>query len=385
MERKLIFSTLMIVIFIITMIFLTPLLPSLYNQTSINILKISKAYPNLTFVDATDMKQMGDKMYIGTQDGHIYTFDHITNVSTYEEYLDIEGRVESGGEMGLLGFAFHPNYEENHLVLVDYTIKIDGDLYTRISSFEEISNKLDPNTEFILMQIHQPYNNHNAGQIIFDSDGYLLITLGDGGSAGDPQNNAQNLKSLLGSILRVEYTGIGNYSIPEDNPFKGNTEGYYEEIYAFGLRNPWRMSLDKSTGLIWIGEVGQNSFEEVNILQAGGNYGWNAKEGYECYNEVPCNDLNLIDPVFVYDHSLGISITGGFVYHGNEMAEYKGVYFFGDYGSGRIWTLEEKNGEYVDALIGQYSYRIVSFAQDNDGELYILTRSDNYIYKLGYD
>jgi hypothetical protein len=244
----------------------------------------------------------------------------------------------------------------------------------------------DPSSEKIILQVAQPYSNHNGGQLQFGPDGYLYIAMGDGGGAGDPQGNAQNQSTLLGAILRLDVdtsdSGL-NYSIPEDNPFAGNTEGYREEIYAYGLRNPWRFSFDNATGDLWAADVGQNAIEEIDIIEAGGNYGWNIKEGTSCYNPaVGCNSSGLIDPVFEYDHSLGRSITGGFVYRGQNTPALTGLYIYADYISGRIWSLNYSTGAVVENKeLFDTNLFISSFGIDDQNELYFLA-FDGEVYAI---
>ncbi len=228
--------------------------------------------------------------------------------------MDITNRVtSSGNEMGLLGLAFHPNFTNNGYFFVDYTASSPS--RTVISRFKILNDTVDTSDELIILEVAQPYSNHNGGQIRFGPDGYLYIALGDGGAGGDPQNNGQDRSTLLGSILRINIdktTSSTNYDIPTDNPFVNNTSGYKEEIFAYGLRNPWRFSFDNST--LWAGDVGQNSIEEIDIVESGKNYGWNVMEGSNCYNTNTCNDTDLVYPVYEYSHSFGFSITGGFVY-----------------------------------------------------------------------
>ena len=247
------------------------------------------------------------------------------------------------------------------------------------------ANQADDGSELIIMEFSQPYANHNGGQLAFGPDGYLYIATGDGGSAGDPRGNAQNRSSLLGKILRIDVDKSSegrSYSIPGDNPFAGNAFEFREEIYAYGLRNPWRFSFDAATGRLWAGDVGQNRIEEVNVVQKGGNYGWNVMEGSLCYSSPNCDKSGFTPPVWEYDHSLGISIIGGFVYRGPTLDRLHGLYIFGDYGSGRIWALSYNGSEAQEIKeLVHSSKNITSFGVDDEGELYICA-TDGQVYRL---
>jgi glucose/arabinose dehydrogenase len=258
---------------------------------------------------------------------------------------------------------------------------------SRFSVSATDSNVADAGSELVIIQIPKPYQNHNAGQIAFGpSDGYLYITSGDGGSAGDPGNNGQNLATLLGSILRIDVdsteTGL-NYAIPADNPFADNADGYREEIYAYGLRNPWRMSFDAPTGRLWAADVGQSSWEEIDIIESGGNYGWRIMEGAHCYNPPSgCDSTGLIGPVWEYDHSVGYSVTGGYVYRGCCVPELAGKYIYADYGTGRIWSLAYDGvSPTVNTELLDTAHRISSFGVDEQNELYLCAFNDS-IYRF---
>ncbi|MHB9029111.1 MAG: PQQ-dependent sugar dehydrogenase, partial [Candidatus Latescibacterota bacterium] len=301
--------------------------------------------------------------------------------------LDITDRVDShGNEMGLLGLAFHPDFESNGYFFVDYTAA--NPMRTVISRFtvsRSNPDSADPRSEFFILEIPQPFENHNGGQIVFGPDRYLYIALGDGGSGGDPNGNGQNRASLLGKILRIDVNHPGataRYGIPADNPFAGNTNGYRPEIYAFGLRNPWRFSFDTVTGQLWAADVGQNKWEEVNLIEKGGNYGWNTMEGKHCFTSSTCDTTGLRLPVIEYDRSLGSSITGGFVYRGKKAPEFFGAYIYADYVSGRIWKLmySRESGP-INELLLDTSLFISSFGVDADQELY-LCAFDGKIYRF---
>jgi glucose/arabinose dehydrogenase len=292
-----------------------------------------------------------------------------------EPFLKIDDHVnDNGNEMGLLGFAFHPQYEQNGYFYVNYT-GLDGD--TRISRFQASGNIADPGSETILLTIPQPYENHNGGAVAFGPDGYLYLGLGDGGLAGDPQKNGQNTETLLGKILRIDVNSGDPYVIPADNPF-GN------EVWAYGLRNPWRISFDRASGDLWIGDVGQGEWEEIDYFPAGGvngaNYGWSIMEGNHGYDGEPQPGLLL--PVVEYSHSSGdgCSVTGGYVYRGS-MPEWNGIYIYGDYCSGKIWGLLQSNGTWQNQFLFSVGITITSFGEDEAGELYFASDSGD-VYKL---
>ena len=284
--------------------------------------------------------------------------------------LDISSRIESGGEEGLLGLAFAPDFDRSGVFFLDYNIA--NPRRTVISSMALKGDVADAASERILLEIMQPFPNHKGGQLAFGPDGYLYIAMGDGGSGGDPFRNGQNRNALLGKILRIDVKDRAKYAVPPDNPFAGG--GGRGEIYAFGLRNPWRFSFDRETGELWTGDVGQNLWEEVDVVTKGANYGWNVMEGKHCYNAATCDMSGLTLPVFEYGHDAGAcSVTGGFVYRGSAVPELRGAYVYADYCNGRIWALRYRNGQVTaqDQIMAS-GFQISSFAQDRDGELYVL-------------
>lgn len=293
-----------------------------------------------------------------------------------QPFLDITERVGSNGnEQGLLGLAFHPQYVDNGRFFVNYT-DTNGD--TVIARYQAASdqNSADPNTEVKLIGVDQPFANHNGGVLAFGPDGYLYAGLGDGGSAGDPMGNGQNTDTLLGKILRIDVDSAEPYSIPADNPF-GN------EIWAHGLRNPWRLSFDQSTGDLYIGDVGQGQWEEIDFLPAGSaggaNFGWDFREGAHEYEGA--GPEGMIDPVAEYSHQEGgCSVTGGYVYRGS-MPEWNGIYFYGDYCTGMIWGLIRANDGWQKQLLFDMDVTITSFGQDEAGEIYLVS-DDGTIYRL---
>lgn len=286
-----------------------------------------------------------------------------------EPFLNIDDRVnDRGNEMGLLGFAFHPNFEQNGYFYVNYTG--EGG-HTFISRFQASGDTADPNSETILLTVNQPYPNHNGGAVTFGPDGYLYLGLGDGGAGGDPLKNGQNTESLLGKILRIDVDQGDPYAIPADNPF-GN------EVWAYGLRNPWRISFDQVTGDLWIGDVGQNVWEEIDYLPAGSpggaNFGWSIMEASYGYDGEAQPGLLL--PAAEYSHDFGCSVTGGYVYRG-AMPEWNGVYLYGDYCSGIIWGLINVNGQWQSQSLFEAGTTITSFGQDESGEVYLLSDTGN--------
>ncbi|MFN8399488.1 MAG: PQQ-dependent sugar dehydrogenase [Anaerolineales bacterium] len=290
-----------------------------------------------------------------------------------EPFLNINDRVnDDSNEMGLLGLAFHPNFEQNGYFYVNYTG--DGG-NTRISRFTANGDVADPNSEQVLMVIDQPFPNHNGGAVVFGPDGYLYLGLGDGGAAGDPFKNGQNTGTLLGKLLRIDVNNGDPYAIPADNPF-GN------EVWAYGLRNPWRVSFDRVTGDLWIGDVGQNQYEEIDYLPAGSpggaNFGWSVMEGLHGYDGEAQPGLLL--PVVEYSHEIGCSVTGGYVYRGS-MPEWNGVYFYGDYCSGSVSGLILVDGQWQSRVLFEAVATITSFGQDEAGELYF-TSDNGSVYIL---
>ncbi|WP_020533821.1 PQQ-dependent sugar dehydrogenase [Flexithrix dorotheae] len=351
---------------------------------------LEEAFPNLKFnrpVDLQDPRDGTNRLFIVEQQGIIYVIENEQNTEEKKVFLDLRDLVnDRGNEEGLLGLAFHPNYADNGFFFVNFTTQ--GAETTEISRFSVSANDPDQgdiNSRKVLLRFNQPYSNHNGGQVLFGPDGYLYISTGDGGSGGDPKDNGQNPKTLLGAILRIDVDNVsGNqsYSIPQDNPFAGNTDGIKEEIYAYGLRNPWRFSFDAQTGWLWTGDVGQNKYEEIDIIEKGGNYGWNIKEGFHDYQNKG-NENGLKPPIWEYDRSKGdVSVTGGYVYRGSIAKDLVGLYIYGDYASGRIWKLDFSDLDNpVNSEVGKYDFSIAAFGVDKDNELYVCA-FDGRIYKF---
>ena len=324
-----------------------------------------------------------NRLFVVGQQGQIWVIED-GKVLT-ETFLDIRGRVNSqSNEQGLLGLAFHPDFENNGFFYVNYTDATPATIISRFT-ISENPNIADANSEKILLSINQPYSNHNGGHIEFGPDGFLYIGMGDGGSAGDPQNNAQSADTLLGAMLRIDVNAGDPYAIPPDNPYADG--GGRPEIWLTGLRNPWRFSFDSETGDLFIGDVGQHTWEEIDFLPGGItggiNLGWNYYEGNHVFEgQAPAN-LSLLPPVAEYDHGNSrCSITGGLVYRGERMPELWGVYFYGDFCSGEIYALvQESDGHWLSESVYNLSLLITSFGSDESGEIYVLDRNGG-LYNL---
>ena len=327
----------------------------------------------------------GGQALVSEQAGRIWVAGGLRpgNVAV-SQFLDITDRVSSGGsEEGLLGLALDPT-NQRHLYLY---YSASDPRRSVISRFTVSSGGFaaDPDSELVILEVRQPYSNHNGGQLAFGPDGYLYIGLGDGGSAGDPQGNGQDTSTLLGSILRIDVSLAAPeqpYAIPPDNPFANG--GGRGEIWAHGLRNPWRFSFDRDTSDLWAGDVGQNRWEEIDITQRGGNYGWNVLEGSHCFRPSRnCPREGMVPPLWEYSlDGEPCSVIGGYVYRGSALPWLQGAYVYGDFCSGKVFGLRYADGEVVEhRQLADTDMRIMSFAQDNDGELYLLSQKSG-IYRL---
>jgi glucose/arabinose dehydrogenase len=301
-----------------------------------------------------------------------------------DPFLDITDRVSCCGERGLLGLAFHPDYKQNGQFYINYTDLNGNTVIARYHVSSDDPNHADPGSEEPLLHVNQPYPNHNGGETVFGPDGYLYLGLGDGGSAGDPQGHAQSLDTFLGKILRIDVNSGDPYAIPPDNPFVNG--GGKPEIWAYGLRNPWRFSFDRETDDLYIGDVGQDSWEEIDYLSSGGpggtNFGWDYREGKHAYEGTPPAGLDLVDPVAEYGHDQGCSVTGGFVYRGKNLPAWQGIYLFGDYCSGLVWGLiKGGDGAWTDQVLFQTGAQITSFGEDESGEVYLVDHGGT-VYRL---
>ncbi|MFN3197243.1 MAG: PQQ-dependent sugar dehydrogenase [Bradymonadia bacterium] len=378
---------------------MNPLVPRVENRTCAfpeippaGDMEIELAFGNLDFARPLWLGTAPgdtDHIYVMEQGGRILVFDDDREVDETEVFLDLSVS-RAGNEEGLLGLAFHPDYAENGRLFLYYSAS--NPRRSVISEWSRDRNnplRVDPASERIILEVGQPFSNHNGGDMHFGPDDYLYISLGDGGSGGDPENHGQRPTTLLGSVLRIDIDNVSpgcNYGIPPDNPFAvgngcaGGQEGR-PEIWAWGLRNVWRMSFDRSTGELWAGDVGQGAYEEIDILEGGRNYGWNQVEGFACYRR-GCDPSAYADPVFAYGRGEGQSITGGYVYRGPDFPELYGAYIYADYRNGRIWALRLRPGaEPVNTLLVDTPVRIASFGEDIDGRLYF-TAFDGHIWGL---
>jgi glucose/arabinose dehydrogenase len=350
------------------------------------------------FTNPLDIQQAGDgsgRLFVVEQAGKIKIIQNGTVAGT--PYLDISSLLVSGGEEGLLGLAFHPNFATNGCFYVNYTTtRLTGSLQTVISEFQATSsaaNTVNTSSEHQLFTVNQPEANHNGGGLAFGNDGFLYIGLGDGGGAGDQHGtigNAQDLTTRLGKMLRISVTCNGSFTVPSGNPFVANPPGAAKEIWLYGLRNPFRFSIDHATGNLWIGDVGQDSFEEVDLVtptQGGSNMGWRCKEGTHDFNmSTPnCTTATFFPPIFDYDHTQGDkTVIGGYVYHGSNIAALSGNYVFGDFISGRIWSLAQNTqSQWVRTfLVDSAANDLAGFGQDPAGELYVARYSSGAVQRL---
>lgn len=340
-------------------------------------LQAVRAFPALTFTAPVFLTFAADgtnRVFVVEQAGRIRVFDNDDATSSAGTFLDITAKVNSGGEEGLLGLAFDPAYAVNGFFYVYYSAA--NPRRSVIARYRVTANAdvADPASEVVLLEIAQPYSNHNGGMMAFGPDGMLYVGLGDGGSGGDPGNRAQDKSTLLGKILRID-PGLPAPYIPPDNPFVGEA-GSRGEIWALGVRNPWRFSFDRGTGDLWVGDVGQSAWEEVDLVRKGDNLGWRVYEGTEPYNNplgLPLSAFRA--PVITYSHSEGCSVTGGYVYRGNLLAGFVGAYFYGDYCSGNIWALVWDGSRLVSSTQVASVSSLVSFGEDRDGELYAVSQA----------
>jgi glucose/arabinose dehydrogenase len=321
-----------------------------------------------------------DFVVVLTQEGVIYRASTKDASREPTVFLDIRDRIKQDldTEEGLLGLAFSPDYQTTAEFYVNYTAA--DPRRNVISRFVSKGDAADPDSETVLLEIMQPFRNHNGGALQFGPDDMLYISSGDGGSGGDPQGNGQSLDTMLGKILRIDVSGAEGYLTPADNPFAGG--GGLPEIWAYGLRNPWRITFDTETGDLWAADVGQGDIEEIDLIKRGGNYGWNIMEGPECYNASDCDRSGLIPPRAWYGHEDGnCSVTGGYVYRGERLPELEGWYIYGDYCSGLVWGFDASQADAPPVLLAQTQRAISSFAQDTAGEIYLVT-FNNAIYQL---
>jgi len=353
---------------------------------------LAPAFQQLSFSQPVALLQApGDdtRWFVVEQPGIVRVFDNQANVAASSVFADISARVDdSFNEAGLLGMAFHPDFALNGEVFLSYTR--GGPLTSVVSRFtvEASGDSLDEASEEVILEAAQPNSNHNGGNIRFGPDRLLYAGFGDGGGAGDPNGNGQDTSTYLGSIVRIDVDGAPPYEIPGTNPFANNAEcmggagnASCPEIYAWGFRNPWRFSFDRQGGQLWVGDVGQGSWEEIDRVQRGQNYGWNEREGAHCFAST-CSLMN-VDPIAEYDRSLGQSVTGGYVYRGTAIPRLVGTYVFGDFVSGQLFSVpaDSPQGTVPDVRIDT-SLNISSFGQGEDGELYALDYATGTIHKI---
>ena len=321
-----------------------------------------------------------NRLFVVEQSGQIKVFPNDKATEQVEVFFDLanmtDNKISVGGEEGLLGLAFDPNYKQNGYFYIYYTAKTPRrSVVSRFSTNEQNPNLANASSEKVLLEISQPYRNHNGGMLAFGPDGYLYIGTGDGGSAGDPQHHAQNLTSPLGKILRVDVNGQAAIG----NPFS-QVDKAESRIWAYGLRNPWRFSFDRETGALWAGDVGQNAWEEVDIINKGGNYGWRWYEGTHNYRLDVGINAESIPPVFEYNHKDGTSITGGYVYRGSKYPQLDGWYHFGDFASGQLWILNTDNTGSGAVKTGRID-NPSAFGEDENGELYVVSYQ-GYLFQV---
>ena len=339
--------------------------------------ELERVFPDTPFDRPVFLTHAGDgsgRVFVVEQAGVIKVID--PGAGTVRTFLDHSNIVNSGpSEAGLLGLAFHPDYVINGRVFLSYTW---GNLVSRVAEMSVSSDpdSLDASTERLLLQLEQPAGNHNGGQIDFGPDGMLYVGFGDGGASNDRFGNGQDPTTLLATILRLDVDrrdeGL-EYAIPPDNPFAGNADGWRQEIWAWGLRNPWRFSFDRVTGDLWAGDVGQGRQEEIDLIRRGGNYGWSVQEGFECFRSSTCDDTGLEPPVLQYGRDAGVSVTGGYVYRGQRLGDLYGAYVYADFGSGHIWAIRHDGTAISDsARIVTSLANISSFGEDEAGELYVI-------------
>jgi glucose/arabinose dehydrogenase len=326
------------------------------------------------------------RVFVATQHGVIHVFPNDQKATKTQVFLDLQDKVsynDDENEQGFLGLAFHPRYKENGEFFVFYTVKQPKltNVLCRFRVSRGDLDRADPASEEELLRITKPFWNHDGGTLCFGPDGYLYVAVGDGGSANDPYNHGQDLGQLFAKVLRldVDHKDAGkNYAVPKDNPFV-NRPGARPEVWAYGLRNPWRMAFDRKTGLLWTSDVGQNLYEEIDLLVAGGNYGWNVREGLHPFGAKGSGPRpDLIEPIWEYHHDVGKSLTGGMVYRGRRLPELEGLYLYGDYVSARIWALrynEDKKRVVANRKVGDPNLPILSFGEDEKGEVYFMTYS----------
>ncbi len=355
--------------------------------------ELVEAFPGLpSFAQSVGLQSADDgtpRLYVTGLNGLILSFNPEGGEAVIDTLLDLRRQISVGNEAGLIGLAFHPNFAQNGHFYVHYVST--PPLHSVIARYTVSAvepTRADPASRLVLFDEAQPGPEHYGGQLAFGPDGYLYVGLGDGECCMDPNDYGQDLTVPFASILRLDVdrpAGFLNYGIPPDNPFVGNTEGFREEVYAYGLRNPWRFSFDAETGALWVGDVGEDAFEEINLIEAGGNYGWSMMEGTTCFAAYfPC-EKPTIAPVWMYEHGGGAAVTGGYVYRGAALPSLVGKYIYGDFVQGQVWALTPgaSTGEApVNELLVASDLNISSFGEDAAGELYVVSFSNGRFYRL---
>jgi len=376
------------------MIAMTGAVPAAEVDTAPMPVAVERAFPALSFrrpLLLTYAPDGTDRVFVASQYGKVHVFPNDPEVNESKVFLDIEDRVtykDAENEEGFLGLAFHPKYRENGEFYVYYTTRTapHTSVISRFRVSKDDPDRADPESEEEILRIAEPYWNHNGGTLAFGPDSYLYIGLGDGGAAHDPWGNGQNRGTLLGSILRIDVDqqdpGLA-YAVPPDNPFVdatpagGREKSVRPEIWAYGLRNVWRLAFDRETGTLWAADVGQDLWEEINLIRRGGNYGWNLREGMHSFGpngSGPRDDL--IEPIWEYSHDVGRSVTGGHVYHGKRVPELVGWYLYADYVTGQLWALKydvEEQRVVANRPISGNTMPVMSFGEDQQGEVYFMT------------
>ncbi len=356
--------------------------PEIPNAKQYQLLEITNGLKRPLLL--TNANDGSNRMFVVEQDGQIWSMTVVDGAIQKQPFLDVSGLISTNGnERGLLGLAFHPQFKTNGQFFIDYTDVNGNTAVSRYNVLVSDPTVGDPNSASFVIKIKQPFQNHNGGNLAFGPDGYLYIGMGDGGSQGDPNGNGQNGKALLGKLLRLDIDSAQPYAAPPNNPATADPD-FAPEVWAMGLRNPWRFTFDRLTGDLYIGDVGQNQWEEINFQAAdaagGANYGWNIIEGSHRYSGVP-EPKGLTAPIAEYSHNEGgCSVTGGYVYRGESLKALDGVYLFADYCSGKIWsTFRDASGTWQTNLFMDTDFSIPSFGQDEAGELYVVNQGGSIL------
>lgn len=361
-------------------------------QAQSDIAEFEQVYQNIEFDFPLGIRFPDDgtnRVYVAEYRGVIKVLDNVADVQEASVFLDISERLSTSPPGDFFAIEFHPDYAENGYFYVRYKLQNPHrTVLSRFSRSQDNPLEADIESEVVLLEIETPGNtqDHHGGDIAFGPDGYLYVPLGDGGTLYDEAGNAQDLSVLLGKVLRLDVdnpSGGLEYGIPPDNPFVGNDQGWREEIFAYGLRNPWRLTVDRATGDVWVGNVGESTWEEVEYIEAGKNYGWPIMEGPICapFGPPDCDQEGLTPPVWAYSHDAGVSITGGYVYRGEAIPALRGKYVFADFASYRVWFIERDNPTSAELLLPE-QFNVTTFGEDLDGELYFTRFFGGKIYKI---